>query len=176
MLAVRAAVRCVPGDGTMSRVLIGALAVATALAGIMCWEVLEAAESDVDAAAGRLPVSALAEVPVPEPDGAAEDWAATALGRPMFSAGRRPARVPDGMAPKPVGPMRLTGVVTGPFGGWATFAVAGGAKPVVVVAGAHVGDITVRAIGQGQVVVVEPDGTVRTLTPSFASAASRTRP
>ena len=160
----------------MSRVLISALAVATALAGIVCWEVLGFAEPDVDAAAGRLPVAASVEVPAPEADGAAEDWAATALGRPVFSAGRRPARVPDGVTPKPAGPMRLTGVVTGPFGGWATFTVAGGAKPVVVVAGAHVGGVTVRAIGQGQVVVVEPDGAIRTLTPSFMSPASRMRP
>ncbi len=157
----------------MSRVLLGALAAAVSLAGTMCWEVLGFVEPGAAPVAGRLPAPASVEVPLPDKGGAAQDWVATALGRPVFSTDRRPARGPEEVAPKPAEPMRLAGVVTGPFGGWATFIVAGNSKPVVMKAGAHVGDVLIRSIRQGQVVVVGPDGAIRTLTPTFAAAPPR---
>ncbi len=71
--------------------------------------------------------------------------------------------------------MRLTGVITGPFGNNAIFMSAGDAKPLVVTEGTQVGDFVIRSIEPGRVVVVEAAGNVRTLTPAFAASGQAVR-
>jgi hypothetical protein len=63
---------------------------------------------------------------------------------------------------------RLAGVVVGPFGRSAIFAV-DGSKPVVATEGSHVGAWFVRSIAGGTVEVTGPGGTL-TLHPSFQSS------
>jgi hypothetical protein len=154
----------------MKRVLPIALAVAAGLAGVVHLELEGAAEPDAGAVPGRPPAPAAAAFPAPRREDAVQDWAATALGRPLFSADRRPVHAMDAMAAKAAQDMRLTGVIAGPFGRRAILVVAGNAKPVVVEAGDRVGAAVVREIGKGQV-VVEDDGAVRTLALPFMTAA-----
>ena len=154
----------------MKRVLPMALAVAAGLAGVVHLELESAAEPDAGAMPGRPPAPAAAAFPAPRREDAVQDWAATALGRPLFSADRRPVHAVDAMAAKAAQDMRLTGVIAGPFGRRAILVVAGNAKPVVVEAGDRVGGAVVREIGKGQV-VVEDDGAVRTLALPFMTAA-----
>ena len=157
----------------MSRVLPLALAVTAALGGIVHLELQGASGPDAGAVPSRPAVPAAADAPAPGLQDAAQDWVTTALGRPLFSADRRPAQEAAAVTAAKAAPdFRLTGVMTGPFGRRAIFMVAGNAKPVVVEAGGRVGGAVVREIRQGQA-VVESDGAVRTLTPSFTAAAPR---
>ena len=154
----------------MSRVFPLALAVTAALAGIVQLELQGAFGPDSGAVPNRPAIPAAADAPAPGLKDAAQDWVTTALGRPLFSANRRPAQAVAVVTAVTAAPaVRLTGVMTGPFGRRAIFMVAGNAKPVVVEAGGRVGGAVVREIRQGQA-VVESDGAVRTLTPSFTAA------
>lgn len=100
----------------MKRVLPIALAVAAGLAGVVYLELEGAAEPDAGAVPGRPLAPAAAAAPAPHREDAAQDWAATALGRPLFSADRRPVHAVDATAAKAAQDMRLTGVIAGPFG------------------------------------------------------------
>ena len=50
------------------------------------------------------------------------------------------------MATQGDAPLRLTGIITGPFGNNAIFMAAGDAKPLVVSEGMQVGDFVIRSI------------------------------
>ena len=102
---------------------------------------------------------------------AVQGWVSTALGRPLFREDRRPPKGANEVALKADAPMRLTGVITGPFGNRAIFMSGENTTPVVAREGAHVGDFVVRSIEPDRV-VVELAGTVRTLKPSFAGGAN----
>jgi hypothetical protein len=156
----------------MKRVLPAAIAVAAGLAGVVYSELQGFTEPGAGAAPGRPPASAAVAFPAPGREEAAQGWGATALGRPLFSADRRPAQAAEVTAAKTAQDMRLTGVIAGPFGRRAILVVAGNAKPVVVEAGDRVGGTVVREIGNVQV-VVEADGDVRTLAMPFMTAAPR---
>ncbi len=68
-------------------------------------------------AARRSPVPVLVlDAPGPDIAGAAEGWVGTALERPLFCENRRPAKPSTDPALKIDEQMRLTGVITGPFG------------------------------------------------------------
>jgi hypothetical protein len=151
----------------MSRKLSAALIVAAALTAAIAWEVQDWRASYPADAEGPARMPDRAQVaPRPDPDAGSEGWAATVLARPLFSQSRRP---PDAAPADPVAhasePVRLAGVVTGPAGKRAIFA-SRDTKPVVAVEGSRVGDFVVRSIEPGHV-VVEAEGGLRTLKPSF---------
>jgi hypothetical protein len=64
-------------------------------------------------------------------------------------------------------PLRLTGVITGPFGNRANFRSGESAKPFVAEEKAQLNGFTVRSIEPGKAVIVDTDGAFRTLKPSF---------
>jgi hypothetical protein len=98
-------------------------------------------------------------------------WAETALARPLFRENRRPEDASNGRFQQRDETARLAGILTGPFGNRAIFMEpADNAKPMTLVEGERVGSLLVRSIQPGRV-IVEIDGTVRTLTPAFAAAA-----
>lgn len=158
----------------MKRVLPVALVIAAGLAEVVHLELPGFTEPDAGAAPVRLPAAAAVASPTPGREAAAQDWGATALGRPLFSADRRPVHTAEATAVKAAQDMRLTGVIAGPFGRRAILVVAGSAKPVVVKAGDRVGGAVVREIGKGQI-LVEADGAIRTLAMPFMTAASPPR-
>ena len=135
----------------MSRLLPATLAVAALLAGAIVWELQ---------------------------DVAGPDWVATALERPLFRQDRRPPKGADEVARGGNEPLRLTGVITGPFGNRAIFRSGDSAKPIVAEEKAQLNGFMVRSIEPGKAVIVETDGTVRTLKPSFGAGeqAGRGKP
>jgi hypothetical protein len=94
-----------------------------------------------------------------------DEWFDTILARPLFSRDRRPdsgevaARRDSAALP------RLSGVMVGPFGRSAIFAIAGG-KPLLVKEGDRVDGWTVETIEAGTVHITGPGGP-RALHPSF---------
>jgi hypothetical protein len=162
----------------MSRILAGALVVATAMAGTIYWEMQGPAGPDLSAATpGRSPLmSTVRAAPGPDTNSIMQGWVSTALERPVFREDRRPTKTSEDVAATGAGPTRLTGVITGPFGNRAIFMTAAeNAKPLVVKEGARVGDFVVRTIEPGHV-VVESDGMVRTMKLTFTEAAKTPRP
>jgi hypothetical protein len=159
----------------MSRILALAVVVAAALVATIVWEVQAPVGPEPGATPGR-PVAPgrVRAAPAADPAAAAQGWMATALERPLFKENRRADKSSTDMAVKGEGPMRLTGVITGPFGNNAIFMAAGDAKPLVVTEGMQVGDFVIRSIEPGQV-VVEGDGNVRTLTPAFVQGGQPVR-
>ena len=102
---------------------------------------------------------AAAAVPDDRRDDRSDDWAATALARPLFCRDRRPtpaAAAPDAAAPALAGLPRLTGIVLGPSGGTAIFAGTAGGKPVTVRQGDTVGPYRIEAIDSEGVHVSGP--------------------
>ncbi len=95
---------------------------------------------------------------------AVNEWAETALARPLFTISRRPPKV-EAAGPNEAAPddMRLAGILIGRFGRRAIFAPGGGGKPVVLAEGAAVNASTIRSITPSQVILAS--GTV--LSPSF---------
>jgi hypothetical protein len=102
------------------------------------------------------------------------EWIAAILARPVFSPDRRPpaeiastpgVRLPEGLP-------RLSGVLLGPFGRSAIFAV-DGREPLVVDEGGRIDAWTVGTIEADTVQVSGPGG-ARTVHPSFASSSSAT--
>jgi len=127
-------------------------------------------------AARRSPVPVLVlDAPGPDIAGAAEGWVGTALERPLFRENRRPAKPSTDPALKIDEQMRLTGVITGPFGNRAIFSSANSVKSIVAEGGAHVGDFVVVSIEPGRV-VVESGGDRRTLQPVFTQEEFPMRP
>ena len=95
--------------------------------------------------------------------------------RPLFRQDRRPPKGADEVARGGNEPLRLTGVITGPFGNRAIFRSGESAKPIVAEEKAQLNGFTVRSIEPGKAVIVETDGTVRTLKPSFGPGEQGTR-
>ncbi len=104
-----------------------------------------------------------------------QGWVATVLERPLFREDRRPPKGADEVARGGNEPLRLTGVITGPFGNRAIFRSGESAKPIVAEEKAQLNGFTVRSIEPGKAVIVESDGTVRTLKPSFGPGEAGTR-
>jgi hypothetical protein len=80
----------------------------------------------------------------------------TAGFRPVLEIGRQD-----------IPPLRLTGVITGPFGNRAIFRSGESAKPIVAEEKAQLNGFMVRSIEPGKAIIVETDGTVRAMKPSF---------
>lgn len=144
------------------------LAIACGLTAVVAWEV-GAFAPPTGAALPPPRVAATAAQPVTPPNHEGE-WVATVLARPLFSPDRRPPsegsvavgnHVPDHLP-------RLAGVMVGPFGRSAIFAI-DGSKPVALSEGGRVNAWTVRLIRAGEVEVDGPGGT-RTVYPSFQSS------
>jgi hypothetical protein len=158
----------------MSRLLPAALAVAALLLGTIVWELQ-------DAAGPGLPSGRSSAAPVARAASGADTsdvlqgWMATALGRPLFRQDRRPPKGADEVARGGNEPLRLTGVITGPFGNRAIFRSGENAKPIVAEEKAQLNGFMVRLIEPGKAVVVETDGNVRTLKPSFGTHEQTTR-
>ena len=160
----------------MSRLLPAVLAVAAVLMATIVWELQDGAGPDPGTPSARssaVPVTRAASEA--EPSDVLQGWVATALERPLFRTDRRPPKGADEVARGGNEPLRLTGVITRPFGNSAIFMSAGDTKPLVVKEGARVGDFVVRSIEPGGV-VVEAAGRVRTLQPSFAQGPATPRP
>ena len=157
----------------MSRLVPVALAVV--LLGTIVWELQDAAGPDPGMPAGRSSAAPVARAASgADTSDVLQGWVTTALERPLFREDRRPPKGAD-VTLKGDEPLRLSGVLTGPFGNSAIFMSAGDAKPLVVKAGARVGDFVVRSIEPGGV-VVEAAGRVRTLQPSFAQRPTPPHP
>jgi hypothetical protein len=146
----------------------GLLAIVCGLTAVLTWEV----GIFTPPASLALPptrVAATAAKPITRPSHESE-WLATVLARPLFSPDRRPpseSSVVEGN-PIPDGLPRLAGVMVGPFGRSAIFAIDGG-TPVVLREGGRVNAWTVRLIRAGEVELEGPGGT-RTVHPSFQSS------
>ena len=149
--------------------IAGLAAAACLLAATLAWEL--GAFSATAPMTATPPPAVVAERPAEAQDHTAE-WVTTILERPLFSPSRQPpGEVSDGATSRtPDGLPRLAGVVVGPFGRSAIFAVEG-RKPLVVTEGAHVSAWTVSSIAVGSVQVSGPGG-VLTLHPSFQSSSA----
>ena len=151
----------------MSPILRGALPAAVLLVAVIFLEAQAPASPSPGTAPVLQPSLAMVRGETTADADTGENWLTTAIARPLFREGRRPAELAWIAEPKADEPMRLTGVITGPFGNRAIFRSALQAKPVVVSVGARVGDAVIRTIEPGRV-IVESDGNIRTLQPSFA--------
>jgi hypothetical protein len=156
----------------MSRVMVGALVAAVALGGTIYWELRGSMEPGVAAVtSGRSPlIGTVRSAPGLATVDAVQGWVATVLGRPLFREDRRPPKTANDVVMKGDEPTRLTGVITGPFGNRAIFMSGANPQPIVAKEGTRVSDFVVRSIQPDQV-IVESDGGVRTLKPSFADEA-----
>jgi hypothetical protein len=146
--------------------LVAALLSATGLAALVALEVANAPQDTV----GPLPPRAVAISSSPKSVASdhSGEWVSTILGRP-FSPDRRPSSTPAAVAGLP-GLPRLSGIMVGPFGRSAIFAVEG-AKPLVAQESARVAGYTVKAIEVTQVRLIGLNGNV-VLYPTFAAAAA----
>ena len=160
----------------MSPSLPIALIASALLLAMITWEARGFTRPDASEAAMRPPAPVLV-LDAPEPDiaGIAQGWVGTALERPLFRENRRPAKASNDPAMKVDEQIRLTGVITGPFGNRAIFSSANSVRPIVAEGGAHVGDFVVVSIEPGRV-VVESGGDIRTLRPAFTQEEFPMRP
>ncbi len=94
-----------------------------------------------------------------------QQWAATAMARPLFARNRRPVTVAAGVTAAPVLP-RLSGVLIDGGNRRAIFAGLDGGRPAAVTEGGEVAGFRVQRIEAGQVTLLGPDGP-RVLRPSF---------
>jgi hypothetical protein len=150
----------------MNRDMLLALVVACGLSLTIGWEVRQA-ETPVEEAPRPTPSDAVATAPSAEIGQPDQNWLATTLERPLFRADRRPPRPPA--SSPPAQPARLTGLMTGPFGRRAIFQIVDNPKPVVAEEGMRIGGLVVRSIDADRA-VVETEGELRTMMPSFAQA------
>src|ERR1700722_559262 len=88
------------GGHPMSRILAGALVVASAMAGTIYWEMQGPAGPDLAAATpGRSPLmSAARAAPGPDTNSVMQGWVSTALERPVFREDRRPTKTSEDVA------------------------------------------------------------------------------
>ena len=115
------------------------------------------------------PIPAGAPVAARIPGGAAMGaQVQTILDRPLFSPSRRPAQAVAGSTELP----RLAGIVIGPYGARAIFAVSGESRAIVAGPGTRAGPYLVRAVGTDGVAVTGPDGP-QTLRPSYDRKTAR---
>ena len=154
----------------MRPVLPATLVLASALLATIGWEVQDATPS------GQAPILArTSAVGSPRTLGDADrkqvtqEWVSTTLARPLFREGRRPAATSGDPARTVDEPLRLTGVMTGPFGNRAIFLSAESPKPIVAREGTVVDGFVVRTIEPGLAVLEGSAGNVRTLKPSFGA-------
>jgi hypothetical protein len=153
----------------MSRLFAAALLTAGLLGGVLAWEVQDFSGPEPGPAVRpRAAAPAARAAAAGEPGGIAQEWVATALERPLFREDRRPPKGADAVVARGNEPLRLTGIITGPFGKRAIFLSSDSPKPIIVQENAEVSGFIVRTIEPGKAVVVEPDGTVRTMRPAFA--------
>lgn len=151
----------------MSARLAYALAVAAISGAAIVWQVQQPDERQAPLTA-RPPVpSVQQDATADEPADVLQGWVNTALERPLFREDRRPVRAPNENVRAASGQLRLTGVLTGPFGNRAIFLSPDNSKPMVVQEKGQLNGLTVRSIEPGKVVVIKPDGNAQTLTPSF---------
>lgn len=148
---------------TLAVLLVAIAGLVTTLA----WEL--GAFAAPDAPIVPRPHVAVAAAPAEAAPDHTREWIAAILARPVFSPDRRPAAMAAAAGVRlPEGLPRLSGVLVGPFGRSAIFAVEG-RKPLVVDEGARIDVWTVRTIDADAVEVVGPGG-ARTLHTSFASS------
>jgi general secretion pathway protein D len=145
------------------RAWIALLAAGAGASAVLLWEVLaeDPLMPGIDVAARSFAPGR----PAPQPADESDAWVATALARPLFAPGRRPAASAVGEASR--GTPRLAGILDGPFGRRAILAQPGGAT-FVVEEGSTLGEFVVRRIGSDLAVLSGPRGE-ETLRPSFAS-------
>ena len=153
----------------MRPILPVALVLATALVATIVWEMQDPSGTDAGSTLARAPTQGTVR---PLQGGDKKDivqgWMTTTLERPLFRDNRRPAKVTGDPARTTDEPLRLTGVITGPFGNRAIFLSAESPKPIVVQEGALVDGFVVRTIQPGFAVLEGSAGNVQTLKPSFA--------
>jgi hypothetical protein len=141
---------------------LGLALLASALAATVMLE-LDAAQPAEDRT-GIVPIHHLprakARAASEDPMDHTDQWVASALARPLFSRDRRPTpeATKTSGGPAFASLPRLTGVVIGPFGRTAIFAVGEAGKAVEVKEGKSLGAYTVRAIAPGRVTVAGPEG------------------
>lgn len=154
----------------MSRLFPLSLALGAALIATIVWEVRDSSSSDLETAAGgTAPSRTGPRAPSLKSADVVDNWVTTALERPLFREDRRPVRTAGDPARGATGPVRLTGVVTGPFGSRAIFQSPDSEKPIVAEEKARLNGFVVRSIEPGKAVIEEPNGNLRTLTPSFST-------
>ncbi len=153
----------------MQRGLVGLLAIAVLLAGMISLELTGRVADDGDMIASTpRPPPALPNPAAPSP-ALEEDRQALLdgiLARPLFAATRRPVTAPSGPAPAPASLPRLAGILVNGDARSAIFAGSGGAKPVVVQVGAQIGGYTVQSIEAGQVTLGSTGG-AQVVRPTF---------
>jgi hypothetical protein len=141
---------------------LGLALLASALAAVVALE-LDAAQPAEDQT-GIVPIHHLphakARAPSEDPEDHTDMWVSAALARPLFSRDRRPTpeAAKGSGGPALAALPRLTGVVIGPFGRTAIFAVGEAGKAVAVGEGKTLGAYTVRAVVPGRVTVAGPEG------------------
>jgi hypothetical protein len=160
----------------MSRIMVGALIAAVALAGTIYWELRSSREPGIaTVTSGRSPlIGNVRSAPGLATVDAVQGWVSSMLGRPLFREDRRPPKTGNDVVLKGDEPTRLTGVITGPFGNRAIFMSGGNPQPIVATEGTRVSDFVVRSI-QPDRVIIESDGGVRTLKPTFVEDAKPPR-
>jgi hypothetical protein len=140
---------------------------AAVLAAALAWEVGGFALPPVGA--GMIAPAPQTPVPVaPDRVDAVSRWMKAALARPLFQEDRRPSAADDGHAGAPA---RLAAVLTGDFGARAIFMPAADGRAVVVRPGDRIGELLIRAIGPGWV-VIEIAGSKRILRPEFIDSGT----
>ena len=160
----------------MSVVLKAAVVMALGLMGTIYWETTGPDGAVAEGAPKVARASALpAGARVLTVAEAAGGWAATSLRRPLFRSDRRPVAGTTDVNAKGDQRPRLAGVMTGPFGNRAIFMSPSNPKPVVVQVGGNFGGMLVRSIEAGQV-VVESEGSLYTIKPSFTEMRPPPRP
>jgi hypothetical protein len=153
----------------MRPILPAAVVLAASLAAAIVWETRDVSEPVAAPAAARSTAQggAVSRQGVDRKD-VAQGWVSTALERPLFRENRRPVKVSGDPARSVDEPLRLTGVITGPFGNRAIFLSSESPKPIVAEEGARVEGFIVRTIEPGLAVLEGSAGNVRTLKPSFS--------
>jgi hypothetical protein len=156
----------------MNRIMIGAVIAALVLIGTIYLELHSSAEPDIaTVTSGRSPLAGTVRAaPSLASMNVVQGWATTVLGRPLFRSDRRPPQTAGEAVTKADDVLRLTGVITGPFGNRAIFMSGKNPQPIVAKEGTRLSDFVVRSIRPDEV-VVDTDGNLRTLKPAFAEGA-----
>src|SRR4029079_5140346 len=101
----------------MSRLFAAALAMAVLLVAVLVWEVQESAGPEAGPALGpRIAMPTARGADPGETGEVGPEGVRTAVERPLFREDRRPPKGADAVATRGAEPLRLTGIITGPFG------------------------------------------------------------
>ena len=126
-------------------------------------------ETAVQPARAVLKAPATATQPAAAALDASDDWAATALERPIFNPDRKPkAEAASTVSPGEAVLPRLAGVLISPTQRRAMFMPVAG-RPVTLAEGQQIAGYTVHAISAGRVVLQGPDGSEE-VRPSFGAS------